>query len=57
MIADRIRIARELGATDRDLAPILNKLLFEPLTGLNEFQDKGVISIAEKPEEDNPNKR
>lgn len=46
-IASRIRNLKELGATDEDLAPLLNELLFKPLEGLNQFQDKGLIQEVE----------
>jgi hypothetical protein len=49
VLSERIRIARELGATDRDLAPLLNELVFKPLTALDRYQDKGVIEHAEVP--------
>lgn len=42
-------MAKELGATDRDLAPLLNELVFKPLTALDRYQDKGVIGPAEIP--------
>jgi hypothetical protein len=31
VIADRVGLARELGATNRDLAPLLNELIYRPL--------------------------
>ena len=49
VIAGRIRIARELGATDRDLAPFLNELINRPLEALDRHQDRGVIERAELP--------
>jgi hypothetical protein len=49
VISDRVRIARELGATDRDLAPLLNELINKPLVALDRHQDKGVIEHAEIP--------
>jgi hypothetical protein len=47
VIAERIRIAKELGATDRDLAPLLNELINKPLTALDRHQDKGIIENTE----------
>jgi hypothetical protein len=49
VLSERIRMAKELGATDRDLAPLLNELVFKPLTTLDRYQDKGVIGPAEIP--------
>src|SRR5271154_137274 len=31
VISGRVKLARELGATDRDLAPLLNELIYKPL--------------------------
>jgi hypothetical protein len=47
VIAERVRIAKEIGATDRDLAPLLNELIYRPLVALDRYQDKGVIENAE----------
>ena len=47
VIASRVKIAKELGATDRDLAPLLNELVNKPLLALDRHQDKGVIENAE----------
>lgn len=49
VIAERIRMAREIGATDRDLAPLLNELVYKPLLTLDRYQDGGVIEHAEIP--------
>jgi hypothetical protein len=49
VLSERIRMAKELGATDLDLAPLLNELVFKPLTALDRYQDKGVIGPAEIP--------
>jgi hypothetical protein len=49
VIASRIQLAKDLGATERDLAPLLNELVFRPLAGLDRHQDKGVIETAEVP--------
>jgi hypothetical protein len=46
VIAERIRLARELGATDEDLAPLWNSLLIRPLRRLDAYQDRGVITDA-----------
>jgi hypothetical protein len=47
VIAQRIEMARRVGRTDRELAPVINKLLYEPLTSLDRHQDRGVIEDAE----------
>jgi ADP-ribose pyrophosphatase YjhB (NUDIX family) len=49
VISERIRLAKEIGATDRDLAPLLNELVFKPLVALDRYQDKGVIEHTEIP--------
>jgi hypothetical protein len=46
-LEQRIRIAKELGATDSDLAPLLNELVIKPLNALGAYQDKGLIEGAE----------
>lgn len=35
VISERIRIAKELRATDQGLAPLLNELVYKPLAGLD----------------------
>jgi hypothetical protein len=49
VLSERIRIAKEIGATDRDLAPLLNELIYKPLVLLDRYQDKNVIEHAEIP--------
>jgi hypothetical protein len=49
VISERVRLAKEIGATDRDLAPLLNELVYKPLVALDRYQDKGVIEHAEIP--------
>jgi hypothetical protein len=39
----------ELGATERDLAPLLNELVYRPLSALDANQDKNLIEQAEIP--------
>ena len=46
-IADRVRLAKEMGATDRDLAPLLNELIYKPVADLGRYQDRAVIQHAE----------
>lgn len=49
VLAERVRIAKEIGATDKDFAPLLNELVYKPLAGLDRHQDRGVIEHAEFP--------
>ena len=49
VIASRVKLARELGATERELAPLLNELIYKPLVALDRYQDKGVIEDATMP--------
>ena len=43
VIRERIQTARELGATDDDLAPLLNELILKPLNAISQQQSKGLI--------------
>jgi hypothetical protein len=47
VLKERIRIARDIGATDSDLAPLLNELVYKPLAALARYQDKQIIESAE----------
>jgi hypothetical protein len=47
ILAERVRLAREMGASERDLAPLLNALVYRPLSALDRYQDEGVIENAE----------
>ena len=47
VIAGRIKIAKDIGATERDLALLLNQLVYRPLAGLDRHQDLGTINVAE----------
>jgi hypothetical protein len=47
VIAARGRLAKEMGATNSDLAPLLNELIYKPLVALDRYQDKGVIEDTE----------
>ena len=49
VIAGRIAIARDVGFSDEDLAPIVNNLLLEPFNSLGQYQDRGVVSTVEAP--------
>jgi len=46
-IGGRIKLAKQLGATDHDLAPLLNELVYRPLESLDRHQDKGLIENVE----------
>jgi hypothetical protein len=46
-IAERVQLAKELGAADNDLAPLLNELVYKPLSALDRRQYEGVIQNAE----------
>jgi hypothetical protein len=47
-ISSAVKVAREdLGATDEDLAPLLNELIYRPLANLDRHQDKHLIEDAE----------
>lgn len=47
VISERVRLAKELGATERDLASLLNELIYKPLGCLDRYQDKDIIARAE----------
>lgn len=47
VLKEKIGIAKSLGATDADLAPLLNELVLEPLRRLGIHQGAGVIEAAE----------
>jgi hypothetical protein len=47
VIRERIDIVKSLGATEQDLAPLKNQLLFLPLRALDRPQDEDIISTAE----------
>lgn len=47
VIAECLKTARDYGASDRDLAPLVNTLLYRPLTALGRNVDRGVIEYAE----------
>jgi len=52
VISERIAIARNLGATEDDLAPVLNQLLFKPLMAISEQQNKELVEGVELMEVD-----
>lgn len=52
VLRERIEIARGLGATERDLAPLLNELVYRPLQALDRHQDRNVLEYAEVEETD-----
>jgi hypothetical protein len=45
-LRERIYIAKQLGATDCDLAPLINGLVARPLEWLNQYHDQNVITHA-----------
>jgi hypothetical protein len=48
IVAEKVRLAKEeLGATDRELVPLLNQLVYEPLRALGRYQTEGLIEDAE----------
>ncbi len=49
VLSERVKLAKELGASDEDLAPLLNELVYKPLTALAVHQDRGVVDRAELP--------
>jgi hypothetical protein len=46
LLHDRIKLAKEAGATDEEIRLILERFLVLPLSGLDRFQDAGLISEA-----------
>jgi hypothetical protein len=44
VLGEKVKVARELGATEQDLAPLLGPLLYDPLDELAVFQDRGLIT-------------
>ncbi len=47
VIRERIQMAKELGASDEDLMPLINPLVFRPLQAIGRYQDGGLIAQAE----------
>lgn len=47
MIAEKFRLAREIGVPERDLTAAANEMLLKPLRNLNSAQDEGIIQSAE----------
>lgn len=47
VISERIQMAKDLGATLQDLAPLLTELIYRPLQQLDKLQDDEVIQTAE----------
>lgn len=54
VLRERIAIARDLGATDRDLAPLLNELVYRPLQALDQHQDRNVIEYVDVEKYEDP---
>lgn len=57
VISERIKIAKEIGATDRDLAPLVNALARDPLLALDQYQNRGVIEHTELIEKPQPSQK
>ncbi len=57
VVKERIEIARQLGATDHDLAPLINELVLRPAERLDAYQDGGVIEVAEFVEDPEKDRR
>lgn len=51
VIRERVELAKSLGASDAELAPLLNELVYRPLRALNTSQDEGIIDSAELTQE------
>jgi hypothetical protein len=49
VLSERVRLVKEIGATDRHLAPLVNELIHKPLVALDRYQDRGMIEHAEIP--------
>jgi hypothetical protein len=47
VIRERIQMAKEMGATEEDLTPLVNVLVCRPLSKLAPYQDHNVIEGAE----------
>ena len=47
MLSERINIAKEAGLSSRDIAPLLNAFVYDPLVALDRYQDRKVIESAE----------
>lgn len=54
-VRGRIALARELGATDDQLAPLINILVYEPSRQLGSFQDRGMIAPPEPDDQEGSN--
>jgi hypothetical protein len=47
VISEAVKLAKEVGATERDLAPVKNALIYGPLSKLGRYQDLKIINEAE----------
>jgi hypothetical protein len=47
VVSERLRVAREYGVSEEELAPLLEGLLGRPLGSLGALQDRGVIDGSE----------
>lgn len=46
IIKQRIDILRETGLSKKEIAPLMNRLVYSPLSKLGDYQDKGLIDGA-----------
>ena len=54
VLSEKIKVAKQLGATEEDLAPVLGQLLYDPLDELAVFQDRGIITDVKLAGPDEP---
>jgi hypothetical protein len=54
VLSQRIKVAKEMGATEGDLAPLLGQLLYDPLDELAVFQDRGLMKDVRMDDPDGP---
>jgi hypothetical protein len=54
VLSEKVKVAKELGANEEDLSPLLGQLLFDPLDELATFQDRGLIADVKVVDPDEP---
>jgi len=54
VLSEKIKVAKELGAKEEDLSPLLGQLLFDPLDELGTLQDRGLIVDVRMLDPDEP---
>jgi hypothetical protein len=53
VIQERVKILTDLGAHEADLAPLIDQLIYSPLSGITVCQDRGLLGAAQiEPDED-----